>query len=55
VSFSLDVKRRTLKRLDEGKSIKKIVKELGVGEVTVGNWRRKRVKIRKWSGVFKSR
>ena len=34
MSFSLDVKRQTLKWLDVEKSIKKHVKELGVGEVT---------------------
>jgi len=33
---------------------KKIVKELGVGEVAVGDWRRKHAKIRKWSGVLTS-
>ncbi|GBL73753.1 Jerky -like [Araneus ventricosus] len=49
VSVLLDAKRRTLKWLDAGESIKKIAKELGVGEVTVGDWRRNCAKIEKWS------
>lgn len=54
VSVSLDVKLETLKRLDAGESIKKLASELGVGEVTVGDWRRKRQKIEKFSvGNFK--
>jgi len=42
MSFSLDVQRWTLKWLHAWESIKKNVKELGVGEMTVGDKRRKR-------------
>ncbi|GBM64762.1 hypothetical protein AVEN_92086-1 [Araneus ventricosus] len=49
MSVLLDVKRRTLKRLDAGESIKQIAKELGVGGVTAGDWRRENAKIEKWS------
>jgi len=38
--FSLDAQGRTIKCSHAEESIKKIVKELGVGEVTVGNRRK---------------
>lgn len=48
VVVSLETKWNALKRLDKGESIKKIAVELGVGEVTVGDWKRKRSDIEKW-------
>jgi transposase-like protein len=48
VVVSLDMKLNAIKRLDQGETIKKVASDLGVGEVTVGDWRRKRAEIEKW-------
>lgn len=45
VVVSLETKLNAVKRLDNGESIKKVATDLGVGEVTVGDWRRKRKEI----------
>lgn len=45
----MKVKLEALKRLDKGETIKKLAAEYGVGEVTVGDWRRNRNKIEKFS------
>lgn len=42
VVVSLETKFNAIKRVDNGESIKNVAAELGVGEVTVGDWRRKR-------------
>lgn len=46
---SIKTKLEALKRLDKGETIKKIAAEYGVGEVTVGDWRRNRDKIEKFA------
>jgi transposase-like protein len=33
--------------VDQGETIKKVASDLGVGEVTVGDWRRKRAETEK--------
>jgi hypothetical protein len=48
VVVSLDKKWNATKHLDQGETIKKLASDLCVGEVTVGDWRRKRVEIEKW-------
>ena len=48
VVLSLQDKLNAIKRLDHGEIIKKVPSDLGVGEVTVGDWRRKRVQIEEW-------
>lgn len=48
VVVSLETKFNAIKRLDNGESIKKVAADLGVGEVTVGDWRRKREEIEKY-------
>jgi hypothetical protein len=48
VVVSLETKFNAIKRLDSGESIKKMAADLGVGEVTVGNWRQKREEIKKY-------
>lgn len=45
----LKVKLEALKRLDKGETIKKLAAEYGVGEVTVGDWRRNRQNLEKYS------
>lgn len=42
---SVQTKLKAIKRLDKGETIKKLAAEYGVGEVTVGDWRRNRLKI----------
>lgn len=42
---SVHTKLEALKRLDNGEAMKKLAVEYGVGEVTVGDWRRNRQKI----------
>lgn len=42
---SMITKLEAIKRLDAGETIKSIATDLGVGEVTVGDWRRNRIKI----------
>lgn len=44
----IETKLEALKWLDTGESINKIVANLGVGEVTVRDWRRNRTKIEQW-------
>ncbi|CAG9839408.1 unnamed protein product [Diabrotica balteata] len=39
IVVSLKTKVNAFKRLDKGESIKKVVSDLGVGEVTVGDWK----------------
>jgi hypothetical protein len=36
---------RHIKRINNGESLKKIVLEFGVGETTVGDWRRNKAQI----------
>lgn len=48
VVVSLETKLSAIKRLDKGESVKKVAADLGVGEVTVGDWRRKRKEIEQW-------
>jgi transposase-like protein len=48
VVVSLECKFNAIKRLDRGESIKKVAQDLGVGEVTVGDWRRARKNIEQW-------
>lgn len=45
----LSVKLEALKRLDKGETLKKLAAEYGVSEVTVGDWRRNREKIDRFS------
>lgn len=45
---SLETKLSAIKRLDNGESLRKVAADLGVGEVTVGDWRRNRKNIEKW-------
>lgn len=45
----IKIKLEALKRLDNGETLKKLAAEYGVGEVTVGDWRRNRDKIEKFS------
>jgi hypothetical protein len=37
-----------IKRLHQGETIRKVTSDLGVGEVTVGDWKGKRGEIKKW-------
>lgn len=46
--MSLEDKLKAIKRVDAGETLKKVAKDLGVGEVTVGDWRRKRESIEQW-------
>ncbi|XP_046686190.1 jerky protein homolog-like [Homalodisca vitripennis] len=48
VVVSLETKLSAIKRLDKGESLKKVAADLGVAEVTVGDWRRKRKDIEQW-------
>lgn len=48
VVVSLKTKFEAIRRIDNGETIKKVAAELGVGEVTVGDWRRNRAEIEKW-------
>uniref|UniRef100_A0A1B6GWK2 HTH CENPB-type domain-containing protein n=1 Tax=Cuerna arida TaxID=1464854 RepID=A0A1B6GWK2_9HEMI len=48
VVVSLETKLNAIRRLDNGESIRTVAKDLGVGEVTVGDWRRKRAELEKW-------
>lgn len=48
---SLKVKLEALKRLDNGETLKKLALEYGVGEVTVGDWRRNRLKLEQFSST----
>uniref|UniRef100_A0A1B6LHZ8 HTH CENPB-type domain-containing protein n=1 Tax=Graphocephala atropunctata TaxID=36148 RepID=A0A1B6LHZ8_9HEMI len=48
IVVSLETKLKAIERLDKGETIKKVAAELGVGEVTVGDWKRKRSDIEKW-------
>ena len=48
VVLSLEDKLNAIKHLDQGETLKKVASDLGVGEVTVGNWRRKRAQIEEW-------
>lgn len=41
-------KLEAIKRLDLGESIKRVANDIGVGEVTVGDWKRNRHKIEQW-------
>ena len=49
VVLSLQDKLNAIERLDRGETIKKVASDLGVGEVTVGDWRRKRVQVEELS------
>ncbi|XP_071043106.1 jerky protein homolog-like [Parasteatoda tepidariorum] len=46
---SIETKLEAIQRLDKGESIKKVARDLGVGAVTVGDWKRKRNEIEIWS------
>lgn len=48
VAVSLEKKLEAVKRLDQGEPLKKVARELGVGEATVWDWRKKREEIEKW-------
>lgn len=48
VVVSIEDKLKAIKRLDMGETIKNVAKDYGVGEVTVGDWRRNRRKIEQW-------
>jgi hypothetical protein len=37
--------------MDQGETIKKVASDLGVGEVTVGDCRRKRAEIEEWCSL----
>ncbi|KAG8198584.1 hypothetical protein JTE90_026482 [Oedothorax gibbosus] len=45
---SIETKLEAIQRIDNGESIKKVAEDLGVGTVTVGNWKRKRSELEKW-------
>lgn len=49
VVVSIETKIAAIKRLDAGESMQKIADELGVGRVTVGDWKRNRKALEKWS------
>lgn len=48
IVVSIETKIEALKRLDKGESFKSIALHLGVGEVTVGDWKRNRAQIEKY-------
>lgn len=48
---SIKEKLEALKRIDRGETLKKIAADYGVGETTVGDWRRYRNKIEQFSSV----
>mgnify|MGYP002224298275 CR=1 FL=1 len=53
-SVPLKVKLKALKRLDKGEILEKLAAGYGVGEVTIGDWRRNRdreVSSNKCSGI----
>jgi transposase-like protein len=47
VVVSLGMKLSVIKCLNQGETIKEVASHIGVGEVTVGDWRRKRAEIEK--------
>lgn len=49
VVVSIETKLEALKRLDRGETMQQIASDLGVGRVTVGDWKRKRSELEKWS------
>uniref|UniRef100_K7F4N8 HTH CENPB-type domain-containing protein n=1 Tax=Pelodiscus sinensis TaxID=13735 RepID=K7F4N8_PELSI len=51
VVLSIEQKLEALKRLDKGESMLKIASELGVGRVTVGDWKRKRSELASNEGL----
>lgn len=46
--LSLETKLQAVNWLHKGETIKKVASDVGVGEVTVGDWRRKQAKIKNW-------
>lgn len=50
--LSLEVKLNAVYLIDKRETIIKIALDLGVEELTVGDWRRKRNKIEKWCCVW---
>lgn len=48
VCVPLEKKLEALKRVDRGHTIRKVANELGVGEVTVGDWKRRRQELEEW-------
>ncbi|XP_023312822.1 jerky protein homolog-like, partial [Anoplophora glabripennis] len=48
VVISLQKKLEALERIRKGESLKKLASELGVGENTVGDWKRNRNKLEQW-------
>uniref|UniRef100_K7G5U3 DDE-1 domain-containing protein n=1 Tax=Pelodiscus sinensis TaxID=13735 RepID=K7G5U3_PELSI len=48
VVLSIEQKLEALKRINKGESMLKIASELCVGQVTVGDWKRKRSELEKW-------
>ncbi|KAM6459279.1 jerky protein homolog-like [Liasis olivaceus] len=48
VVVSMEQKIEAIKRLDKGETMQKVADNYGVGRVTVGDWKRKRLKIEKW-------
>lgn len=45
---SLEKKLDAIKRLDQGQTLRKVASELGVGEATVWDWKKKREDIKNW-------
>lgn len=48
VVVSIEKKLEALSKLDSGHTIKAVASMYGVGEVTVGDWRRNRKKFEQW-------
>lgn len=44
----IEKKLKAIRRIEAGETIKNIARDYGVGEVTVGNWKRNSTKIEDW-------
>lgn len=49
VVVSIETKLKAFKRLARGRKMQKIASDVRVGRVPVGDWKRKRSKLEKWS------
>lgn len=48
VVISIEEKLKAIRRVEAGETIKAVAQNYGVGEVTVGDWKRNRTKIEQW-------
>lgn len=48
IIVTMEMKLDALKRLDKGESVNKIALDFGVGQTTIGGWKKKRSEIESW-------